>query len=407
MSTDNNAPQRPAPLAGIRIIDFSRVLAGPYATYQLALLGAQVIKVEEPGKGDWTREGAPILKVPDIAAGFASQNADKQSITLDLKSPAGLKVALALIASADVVVENFSPGVAARLGLGYEAARAQRADLVYCSLSGFGQDGDFGARPAYDHVVQAISGITMLTGTPQSAPNRIGPPLFDYLSGAYGAFAILAALRERDRTGQPQYVDVAMLDAAIVAMASVVSGHRNGGTVPKAAGNTAASGSPASGIFATREGLLALAANQEHQVARLLRVLGIPEVLEDERFAALETRKQHAAQFGALLVKALAARGAAEWESLLAQAHVPAARVRTLPEVLDEPHLATRGVEQEVTDPLSGQSASFPSIGFKWNGQVLGPRSFPPRLGEHTEVLLASLGYAPADIAALRENKAV
>jgi crotonobetainyl-CoA:carnitine CoA-transferase CaiB-like acyl-CoA transferase len=399
--------QRPAPLAGVRIVDCSRVLAGPYATYQLALLGAQVIKVEEPGKGDWTREGAPILKVPDMAAGFASQNADKQSITLDLKSPAGLKVAQALIASADVVVENFSPGVAKRLGIGYEAARALRPNLVYCSLSGFGQDGEFGSRPAYDHVVQAISGITMLTGTPQSVPNRIGPPLFDYLSGAYGAFAILAALRERDRTGQAQYVDVAMLDASIVAMASVVSGHRNGGTPPKAAGNTAASGSPASGIFPTSDGLLGLAANQEHQVARLLRVLGIPQVLEDERFAELEARKRHAAQFGALLIDALARRSAAEWEALLAQAHVPAARVRTLPEVLDEPHIATRGVEQQLTDPLTGQAASFPSIGFKWNGQALGPRSFPPRLGEHTDELLRSLGYTAADIAALRENKVV
>jgi len=393
---------RPAPLTGIRIIDFSRVLAGPYATYQLALLGARVIKVEQPGSGDWTREGAPILAVPDVAAGFAAQNADKQSITIDLKSPAGLNIALQLIAGADVVVENFSPGVAARLGMGYQQARQQRADIVYCSLSGFGQDGAFGARPAYDHVVQAISGITMLTGTPQSTPNRIGPPLFDYLSGVYGSFAILAALRERDRTRQAQYVDVAMLDAAIVAMASVVSAHRNGGTIPKAAGNTAASGSPASGIFPTADGLLALAGNQEHQVARLLRVLGIPEVLEDERYAALDARKQNAPAFGALLTQALAKRSAAEWETLLSAAHVPAARVRTLPELLDEPHVATRGVEQQLTDPRTGQSATLPSIGFKWNGQTLGPSTFPPRLGEHTDALLAELGYAAGDIAALR-----
>jgi len=393
------------PLSGLRVVEFASIGPGPYCAMLLADMGAEVIKVEKMDGDDTRRTVPPALE--GESAAYMMMNRGKRGISLDLKDPDGIAVLRRLLKGADALIENYRGGTMERLGIGYETLKVEFPELVYCSLSGFGQDGAFGTRPAYDHVVQAISGITMLTGTPQSVPNRIGPPLFDYLSGAYGAFAILAALRERDRTGQAQYVDVAMLDAAIVAMASVVSGHRNGGAAPKAAGNTAASGSPASGIFPTRDGLLGLAANQEHQVARLLRVLGIAHLLEDERYAGLESRKQHAAQFGAALIEALAGRSAAQWEELLAQAHVPAARVRTLPELLDEPHVATRGVEQTVADPRTGKAASFPSIGFKWNGQSLGPRSFPPRLGEHTDELLASLGYAPADIAALREGKAV
>jgi crotonobetainyl-CoA:carnitine CoA-transferase CaiB-like acyl-CoA transferase len=174
--------------------------------------------------------------IPDLSTQFVAQNASKQSITLDLQTAQGRAIALELIASVDVIVENFSAGVADRLGIGYDAARTKRADIVYCAISGYGQDGPMARRPAYDHVIQAASGITMLTGTAESVPNRIGPPLFDYLAGMYGAFAVLAALRERDRTGQSQMVDVAMLDAAIVAMASTVSMLRNGGVAPKANG---------------------------------------------------------------------------------------------------------------------------------------------------------------------------
>ena len=275
MSHAAASPERPAPLSGVRIVDLTTVLAGPYCTYQLALLGAEVIKLERPDGGDWARLGSRVTAIPEFSNQFVAQNADKKSICIDLKQPQGRDLALQLMASADVVVENFSAGVADRLGIGFDAVRERRPDIVYCALSGYGQDGPMSRRPAYDHVVQAASGITLLNGTPESAPNRIGPPLFDYLAGMYGAFAVMAALRERDRTGQAQMVDVAMLDAAMVAMASTVSAWSNGGIAPKANGNTAASGSPASGIFETAHGLLSMTANQDAQLDRLCRVAGL------------------------------------------------------------------------------------------------------------------------------------
>ena len=394
MSSSPDAPPspaiRPAPLTGVRILDFTTVLAGPYSTYQLALLGADVIKVERPGGGDWARQGAPVTAAPEFSAQFVAQNGDKRSVVIDLQSPAGMEQALALAATSDVVVEDFAPGVAERLGLGFDAVRARKPDIVYGSISGFGQDGPLSARPAYDHVIQAASGVTMLTGTPQTVPNRIGPPMVDYIAGIYGAFALLAALRERDRTGQAQRIDLAMLDAALAAMASTVSAASNGGTVPRAQGNTAASGSPLSGIFPTGEGLLAIAANNPRQADRVLDVLGLSGWREDPRFSTAPARLQHVEALQARVRERLATRTAAEWEQVLSAAHVPAARVRTVVETLAEPHVRTRGVQQPVHDPVSGATLLAAGIGFKWNGQALGPRRPPPRLGEHDAELLGS-----------------
>lgn len=397
------AADRPAPLAGVRIIDFTGVLAGPYCSYQLALLGAEVIKIERPGTGDFTRAGPEVRGVPGITAGYAAQNADKASITLDLQHPQGLAVAQRLIAQADVVIENFSPGVADRLGIGYEATRSLRPDIVHASLSGYGQDGPWSARPAFDHVIQAMSGVTMLTGAPEQVPNRIGPPMIDYLSGIYGAFAILAAIMERQRTGQGQRIDVSMLDAAIVAMASTTSAFLNAGIAPRANGNIAASGSPASGIFETAEGLLALAANNEHHVVRLCASLAPDDLLDDPRFTDPAVRHQHAASFRQALAERLMHRTAADWEALLERRKVPAARVRRLEEVLGEAQVAARGLQMQLLDPQTGAPVTVPTIGFKWQGAALGPQRPPARLGEDTERVLASAGYDTAAIAGLRQ----
>lgn len=381
----------PCPLLGVRVLDMTTVLAGPYATYQLALLGAEVIKVERPDGGDWARKGAPVVGAPEWSAQFVAQNGSKQSVVLDLGSEAGRDALLRLAATCDVVVENFSPGVADRLGVGFEALRRVRPDLVYCAISGYGQDGPMSRRPAYDHVVQAASGITMLTGTAETVPNRIGPPMIDYLAGIYGAFSVLAALRERDRTGQAQVLDVAMLDTALVAMAATVSGYLNGGVAPVARGNTAASGSPMSGIFPTQDGLLSMTANQDAQFERAMHALGLQAHLYDPRFADAASRLQHVQDLQALLIARLADAPAAHWETVLSAAHVPAARVRTVADIVQDEHVRARGVHHDVHDPVSGATLHLPGLGFKWNGHMPGPTTAPPRLGEHTEQVLERL----------------
>lgn len=379
---------RPTPLAGVRVLDLTTVLAGPYCTYQLSLLGAEVIKLEKPGVGDWARQGDRVRGLPEFSAQFVAQNAGKKSIELDLKSEGGLRRALELAATCDVVVENFSPGVADRLGIGYEHVRQVRQDVVYCAMSGYGQEGAMSRRPAYDHVVQAASGITMLTGTPDSVPNRIGPPMVDYLSGIYGAFAVLAALRERDRTGTPQFLDVAMLDAAVVAMASTVSLYANAGKIPVANGNTAASGAPMSGMFQTRDGLLSMTANQPEQFVRAVRAMGLDALVDDPRFIGEVDRQENASALKEILSRRLMEKTALEWEDLLSAAHVPAAKVRTVPEVLGTEHMAQRETITRVLDSRSDTMIEVPGIGFRWNGQALGPLSPPPRLGEHTSAVL-------------------
>jgi len=245
-------------------------------------------------------------------------------------------------------------------------------------------------RPAYDHVVQAASGITMLTGAPESVPNRIGPPMIDYLAGIYGAFAVLAALRERDRTGAAQFLDVAMLDAAVVAMASTVSLYANAGKIPVANGNTAASGSPMSGIFQTKEGLLSMTANQHGQFVRAMRVMELDALMEDPRFREEDARLAHAAELRSELSRRLLDKTAMEWEDILSGVHVPAAKVRTVPELLASEHLAQRGTIARVEDAGSGVAMDVPTIGFRWNRAPLGPVSGPPRLGEHTEQILGT-----------------
>ncbi|MCP5281828.1 MAG: CoA transferase [Rhodoferax sp.] len=396
--------QQPRPLTGVRILDLTTVLAGPYCTYQLALLGAEVTKLERPGAGDWARSGSPVTGIPEFSAQFVAQNAAKRSITLNLQSGHGRALALRLMAQVDVVVENFSAGVADRLGIGFEAARAQRRDIVYCAISGYGQTGPMARRPAYDHVVQAASGVTMLTGTAESVPNRIGPPIFDYLAGMYGAFAVVAALRERDRTGNAQMVDVGMLDAGLVAMASTMSTIANSGIEPTAKGNTAASGAPASGIFATADGLLSMTANQDAQLFRMCKVLGLGDVLQDARFCSAEARSTHASAFREVLTVALRADSAQAWEERLSAAHVPATKVRTVKEAMADPHVRQRGVMQTLHDPQSGHDMQVPTIGFLWNQHSLGPDTPPPRLGEHTDATLAALGVEAGEIAALRRD---
>ncbi len=236
----------------------------------------------------------------------------------------------------------------------------------------------------------------------RQCPTGSAPPLFDYLTGIYGAFAVLAALRERDSTGQAQMVDLAMLDVGLTAMASTMSTVLNAEREVRASGNTAASGASTSGIFETADGLLSMTGNHEVQVARLFGALGRPELLTDPRFATEADRKKHLAEFRALLQTCLLERSASEWEAVLVQARVPATRVRTIREALDEPHVKERAVVQTVTDARTGHTLQVPGIGFLWDGQAVGPRFGPPRLGEHTEEVLQGLGVKPPQLEALK-----
>jgi len=387
-------------LEGIRVIDATSVLAGPFASYQLAMLGADVIKIENPRGGDWARAGGPEVPGTGLTAQFVAQNAGKRSVTLDLSDPRGAAIAKRLVSTADVFLENFAPGTMARYGLDYDTLVALQPRLVYCSISGYGQTGPAAQRPAYDHVIQAASGLMSLVGTPETAPQRVGPPVIDYVSGLYGAFALLAALRERDRTGQPQRVDVAMLDCALSAMASFGSSVLNADHDPQPTGNTAASGSPASGIFDTAAGKLALAANQEKQVVALLRVMGLGRLLDDPRFGQPAERGRHRDAFAAALQARFLEATAKDWEARLSDARVPASQVHTLRSALASPQAQVR--ESYVPVRQGERELRVAGIGFRLNGSAIEPPSPPPTLSADTQAVLAMLGIGAEEAAQLR-----
>ncbi len=399
----------PGLLDGVRVVDLTNVLAGPIATYQLALLGAEVIKIETPGAGDLARRlGAdPSLNEVGMGASFLAQNAAKRSLTLDLKTAEGREVFLRLVAGADAVVENFRPGVMDRLGLGYETLRKTRADIVYCAISGFGQDGPLSANPAYDQIVQGLSGVMSVTGDAETGPLRVGFPVSDTFGGLTAAFAVSAALFHRARTGEGRQIDVSMLDSTLVAMGWVVSNYLIAGQAPVAMGNENFTASP-SGAFRTGDGLLNIAANEQTQFEALCRVVDRGDLAGDTRFRGREGRKTNRAALTAELEAALAERSAAAWEAALTAAGVPAGRVLTVPEILAHPQVAEReliatfdefdGVDREVSVARSG---------FRVSGARPDPEGPPPSLGRDTDAILAELGYSEDDIGALRRNGVV
>src|SRR6187455_2525584 len=305
-------------LAGVRVLDLTNVLAGPFCCYQLAQLGADVIKVETPETGDLARQlGADAeLNKRLMGASFLAQNAGKRSITLNLKHPKGREAFTRLAASADVVVENFRPGVMERLELGYDRLKTVKPGMIYCAISGFGQDGPLKFNPAYDQIIQGLSGVMSVTGDAQSAPLRVGYPVADTMGGITAAYAISAALFRRERTGEGEFIDVSMLESTLVAMGWVVSNWLIAGVRQQAFGNENMTASP-SGTFRTGAGLLNIAANQQEQFETLCRLIGRQELASDPRFAGREDRKRHRSELNQEIEVALAARSAAEWASLM------------------------------------------------------------------------------------------
>lgn len=377
------------PFEGIRVIDATHVLAGPFATYQLAVLGADVIKVEHPDDPDQSRGTGTdkALNRRNLGTSFLTQASNKRSITLDLKDAGDRDILKKLAATADVFVENYRPGAFEAIGLGYEALAAINPRLIYASFSAFGQGGPRREQTAYDHVIQATSGIMAMTGTRDVHPVKFGSPAIDYATGTTGAFALAAALYQRERTGRGQRIDMAMLDVAMILMGSHVTGYLRNGVHPKPHGNRHAHAT--NGAFETKDGLVMLGASNLRQQRRLWTVLGRPDMIKRSN----DEREQDHDREVAVLEEIMVTRTADEWEEFLQARHVPAARVRTMGEAIADPQIATRGIvhrHEQVPGIDGGFGVPIAAFTFAHGG----PRvdTPPPLLGQHNEEIFAELG---------------
>ena len=369
------------PLADIRILDFTHVLAGPYATGQLALMGAEVIRVERPGGDDFVRGhgGTKAMRDAGLGASFLSQNSGKKSVVLDLKTTEGLDAALSLVAQADVLVQNFRPGVAERLGLGFDATTTHKSDLIYAGLSGYGPDGPLASRPAYDHILQGVSGLMAMTGSPESGPLRVGIPIVDYVAGQSLVAAILAALLQRAKQPSvPQELHVSMLDAMTNLMGAYAVNHQTTGALRGLDGNRAFSDSPFSGRFDCAEGQLVVTANTAAQTDRLCRALGRPELAQADAQTVADTLK-----------RVFATMTVAHWDTLLAEADVPAGPVLDLGAALAQPQMENSPCWHDLPVPELDQTVRVPGLSFRapWAPVQLKPA---PTFGRDTAEILLS-----------------
>lgn len=396
------------PLKGTRVLDLTNVLAGPFCGHHLAHMGADVIKIEVPGAGDLARQlGAdPDLNGRLMGISFLAQNTGKRSVTVNLKAPEGKALFRRLVESADVVVENFRPGVMDRLGVGYSALTELKPPLVYCAISGFGQDGPLRDLPAYDQVIQGMSGVMSITGAPESAPFRVGYPVADTIGGMTAAFAIASALAAPQQE-RGCFLDISMLESVMATLGWVASNYLMADKVPTPMGNDNFTASP-SGTFKTGDGLINIAANKQEQFEAVCRVIGREDLINDPRFAGRQNRLDHRQALTTELEAAMAAHSAAHWRRALNAAGVPAGRVLSVPEALAHPQIAGRGQVARFEDaPGVGRDIHVLRPGIKVNGEAVRTDAPPPELGAHTEEVLGELGFSVAEITTLRERGAI
>ena len=406
----------PGALSHIRVLDLTRVLAGPWACQMLADLGAEVIKIERPGSGDDTRAwGPPYLKDKDgtdtrESAYFLSTNRGKKSVALDIATPEGQAIVRTLAQESDVFIENYKVGDMARYGLSYDDLKALNPRLIYCSVTGFGQDGPMANFAGYDFIVQGMGGLMSITGErddlPGGGPQKLGVAFSDLMTGMYASVAILAAIEHRHASGEGQYIDMALLDVQVAAMANMNMNYLVSGKVPRRQGNAHANIVPYQ-VFRTADGHMVLAVGNDRQFAKFCAIAGCPQFAADERFATNNNRVRNREVLVPLLQEVLLARSTADWVAPLEAAGVPAGPINDIAQTFDHPQVRHRKMRVDLPHPLSG---TVPSVAnpIKFSATPIAYGSAPPTLGQHTDDVLATLGGLSGDeIAALRDKGVV